>query len=98
MKVATWLLLKQHYSFCTKSTAKVSRVSLNVYPMWLLLTYTRPRERYGRICQYKKVDPIFSNYLFCFSEFGDKGYSIEKAFERPLKAFSMLYPLSPNSS
>ncbi len=50
---------------------KVLRVSLNVFPMWLLLTYTRPRERYGRICQYKKVDPIFSNYLFCFSEFGD---------------------------
>ncbi len=27
----------------------------------------------------QKVDPIFSHYLFCFSEFGDKGYSIEKA-------------------
>jgi hypothetical protein len=34
---------------------KVSQVSLNVYPMWLLLTYTRPRECYGRICQYKKL-------------------------------------------
>ena len=29
----------------------------------------------------QKVDLIFSNYLFCFSEFGDKGYSIEKAFD-----------------
>jgi hypothetical protein len=50
---------------------KVSRASLNAYPMWLFPTYTRPRERYGCICQYKKVDPMFSNYLFCFSEFGD---------------------------
>jgi hypothetical protein len=27
----------------------------------------------------QKVDPIFSHYLFCFSEFGDKRYSVEKA-------------------
>jgi hypothetical protein len=68
---------------------KVSRASLNVYPMWLFPTYTRPRERYGCICQYKKVDPMFSNYLFCFSEFGDKGYSIEKAFETRLGSFNI---------
>jgi hypothetical protein len=43
---------------------KVSRVSLNVYPMWLIFTYTRPQERYGRISQYKKLIQSFPIIFF----------------------------------
>jgi hypothetical protein len=43
---------------------KVSRVSLNVYPMWLIFTCTRPQERYGRISQYKKLIQSFPIIFF----------------------------------
>ncbi len=60
---------------------KVSRVSLNVYPMWLIFTYTRPQERYGRISQYTKLIQSFPIIFFVFPSLVTR----DTALKRPLK-------------
>ena len=60
---------------------KVSRVSLNVYPMWLIFTYTRPQERYGRISQYKKLIQSFPIIFFVFPSLVTR----DTALKRPCK-------------